>query len=240
MDIGTDSQESTKPPKTMIWDLPTRLCHWLLAISASLGLYSGFENKFDLVEVFGISSKIEWGSVHLYCGYSVLGLCLFRLIWGVIGSSNTRIGQAFASPRVVVNYAKTLLQPAKRTGGHNPMGGYASLILIVGFLAQAGMGLYAMDDYFYGGPLADTIDGGDSAAITSLHKAWGVFLIAFVCVHISIIAFYRLVRKRDLLTAMITGRDTLSEGEKAPKLAPLWRAVGAAALTTAALIYWIG
>ena len=226
--------------KVIIWDLPVRIFHWALALAGSVGLYSGFENKFDLVEPLLFIGKIEWGTVHRYCGYSVIVLCLFRLMWGIIGSSNARLWTFFSHPKTLFNYMKTLLRPAKRLAGHNPMGGYASVIMILGFLAQGMLGLYAMDDYFYGGPLAETVEYDVSSKATSLHKDWGNILIWFIAIHITTIIGYRILRKRDLISAMVSGRDTLSEGQTPPTLAPLWRAIGAGGLAVVALYWWIG
>ncbi len=228
------------PVKMTVWDGPIRLFHWSLAISASLGLYSGFMNKFDSAELMGISLGQEWGTVHLWCGYSVLGLCLFRLVWGILGSSNAKLWTLVASPMALFSYAKTLHQPAKSIGRHNPIGAYASLLLILGFLAQAGMGLYAMDDYFYEGPLASEVTSSDSKELTSLHKKWGPWLIGFSIFHVAAVLFYVTVRKRNLITPMITGTDTLSDGIDPPAIAPQWRFLLAISITALIVWYWVG
>ena len=226
--------------RVVIWDWPVRLFHWSLAISASIGLYSGFENKFDSAEALGMKLGADWGTVHLYCGYTVLSLCIFRLFWGLFGSSNVKLWRLAPPFGAVLSYMKTLHKPAKRMAGHNPMGSYASLVLIFGFLAQAAMGLYAMDDYFYEGPLAYSVSSSDSKEITSFHKLWGVYLIAFVSIHISTIILYRLVRKRNLVTAMVTGHDELSKGELPPTIAGIGAVIASTALTAAVVWYWVG
>src|SRR5512142_588319 len=124
-----------------IWDLPTRLFHWsLLALIAACWWTSGEDGDID------------W---HMLCGYAVLALLLFRLVWGVLGSTTARFASFIASPRKVLGYfADARANTLPPHLGHNPAGGWMVVLMLVLLLGIAGSGLFANDDIMSEGLLA--------------------------------------------------------------------------------------
>ncbi len=116
-----------------VWDLPTRLFHWALAISIVLGIV--------FVKIGG--NAIQW---HAYCGYAALALILFRLIWGFVGSWHARFANFIPSPSRLI----TFLRGETDGGlGHNPLGALSVIALLAVVLIQALTGLFADDDIFF-------------------------------------------------------------------------------------------
>jgi cytochrome b len=183
--------------KVAIWDLPTRLFHWLLVGLIGLSWWSA-EYHFD--------------DVHIWSGIAVLTLLIFRLLWGFFGSSTARFARFVKGPRAVFGY----LQGSWRGIGHNPLGAI-SVIALLGIVGvQVGLGLFASDeDGLMQGPLAGLISLDAQEAATELHEDLFNVLLALVGLHVAAIIFYRL-RGKNLVKPMITG-----SGEVEPGLAPM-------------------
>lgn len=184
-----------------VWDLPMRLFHWSLVIAV---FYSWFS-----IEV------LENMQQHFYAGYTVLTLLLFRLVWGLIGPGYARFRSFIFTFREIGGYAKTLLsrsQLSKGTTyiGHNPLGGVSALVMIGLLLAQAVLGLFSSDDYYFG-PLSGLIDTGTIALTSQLHSVNSNVVFSMIGLHIAAIAYYKFSKKQDLTKAMITGRRLFSE-----------------------------
>jgi cytochrome b len=208
--------------KVRIWDAPTRLFHWLLVILVSLLWWSAEEEKLDL---------------HLALGLVVLGLLVFRLLWGLFGSSTARFTNFVRGPRAVLDY---LSGRARFVLGHNPLGAL-SVVALLGLLAAlVGLGLFASDeDGLYSGPLAHLVDPDLSEEATELHEDGFDVLLVLVALHIAAIVYYRIFRRDDLVTPLVTGVREAPEGTAPMIAAPWWRlalAVGVAA----GLAWWIG
>jgi cytochrome b len=91
---------------------------------------------------------------HVWGGYAVLALVLFRLIWGVMGSETARFGAFVRGPGAALAYVKALLRGETPLYlGHNPMGGWSIVAMLILLLVQAGTGLFANDDILIEGPL---------------------------------------------------------------------------------------
>lgn len=177
---------------TRVWDLPTRLFHWLLAV-ALLGLVvTG--------QVGG--SWMEW---HFRLGYSVLTLLLFRLVWGFIGGHWSRFANFFYHPQTIWLYLRGQSTPEQGVG-HNPMG-FLSVLGLLGFsLLQVATGMFSDDEIATSGPLSKFASGEWVSRASDYHTEIGKFvLLALVVLHIAAIVFYRFKKKQDLLTPMIQG-----------------------------------
>jgi cytochrome b len=183
-----------------VWDLPTRLFHWLLAASI-LG-------SFISVKIGG--NAMLW---HGRFGYAVLTLLLFRLAWGVWGPVHSRFTQFVKGPAAVAAYLK---KPAAATVGHNPLGALSVVVLIGLFLAQAVAGLFTTDDIFYEGPLVKHVSSAVVSIASSFHQTTEWYLIAMVTLHMCAIAYYGLVRKQNLITPMIVGDQPMPPASQAP------------------------
>jgi cytochrome b len=174
--------------KIRIWDLPTRLFHWLL-IMAVIG-------SFVSVKLGG--NAMIW---HGRFGYFVLTLLFFRLIWGFVGTHHARFAQFIKSPQAILAYLKN---PAE-TPGHSPIGAISVLVLLGLFLAQALAGLFASDDIAFDGPLAKYVASYWVELLTSFHRLNEWVLLTFVAVHVSAILYYKYVKRINLISAMIMG-----------------------------------
>ncbi|MFA7503625.1 MAG: cytochrome b/b6 domain-containing protein [Burkholderiaceae bacterium] len=186
----TSTVDSQAP---VIWDLPTRLFHWLLVL-----LLVG---SFLSAKAGGL--WIDW---HFRAGYAILALIAFRIIWGFVGGRYARFRSFVFGPRQFLAYLRGA--PGSPAGpGHNPLGALSvfAMLLLVG--AQAVLGLFANDDIASEGPLASQVSKRTSDYLTGLHLDNEPFLLGLIGLHVVAIAWYRLVRGRKLVAAMITGRD---------------------------------
>lgn len=211
-------------PRIAVWDAPTRLFHWALAV---LVVFSYATGKAG-------GGWMEW---HVKSGYAILALLAFRVAWGFVGSDTSRFTHFLAGPRAALAYGRALA--ARRLPavvGHNPLGGWMVALMIALLLLQAATGLFADDDIATQGPLAAKVSEAWVARLTAIHK-WNEWAtVAAVALHVIAIAFYHLALRRDLVGPMIHGR--IESAGAAPRTAP---AVLAAVLFAAACgaVYWL-
>jgi cytochrome b len=208
--------------KIRIWDLPTRLFHWLL-VMAVIG-------SFVSVKLGG--NAMIW---HGRFGYIVLGLIFFRLIWGFVGTHHARFAQFIKSPKAILAYLKNPVE----TPGHSPIAAISVLALLGLFLAQALAGLFASDDIAFDGPLAKYVASAWVELLTSFHRLNEWVLLSLVGVHIAAILYYKYAKKINLVSAMINGdkewdtRDPLVQDDSKVRLKAM-----AILLTIALLMYY--
>ncbi|MEW6169392.1 MAG: cytochrome b/b6 domain-containing protein [Pseudomonadota bacterium] len=210
-----------------VWDLPTRLLHWLLVALFAFSWWSAENHAMD------------W---HRWSGYGVLGLLLFRLYWGLVGSTTARFASFVRGPRAFFAYARRLLQrPGPITPGHNPMGGWSVLALLALLLVQVGTGLFATDtDGLESGPLASKISYSLSRDFAEVHEISFNLLLALVGLHVAVVLFYWVYKRENLIAAMLSGDKRLPA---APELARLrfegWRRALPGVLIAAAIVWAI-
>ena len=189
-----------------VWDLPVRLVHWLL-----VGLIA-----FSWWSVH--SHHTSW---HIWSGCAVLTLLIFRLLWGVVGSSTARFSNFVRGPKSVANY----LRGGWNGNGHNPLGALSVVALLSALAVQVGLGLVAQDpDGIYTGPLYRLVSSDTSDKARDLHELWFNVLLALIALHVAAIIYYR-VRGRPLTRRMITGRDRLEPGTEALRPGKWWLAL---------------
>lgn len=174
--------------KILLWDLPTRVFHWLLVL-AMVGLVATGKIGGNL---------IEW---HGKIGIAVVGLVAFRLAWGLMGSTYARFCQFFPTPGKIRAY----LQGQWKQPGHNPLGALSVFALLGVLTAQLMTGLVANDDIAFVGPLMDLVGRDFSNLATGWHKLLVNLLIALVVLHIAAIMFYAHVKKDNLVKPMVSG-----------------------------------
>ncbi len=201
-----------------LWDLPLRVFHWSLVILIPLAWWTGEEGDFD------------W---HSWVGYSLLVLVSARIVWGFVGSRHARFTDFFKGPGAVVAY---LRGQAATTPGHNPLGGWSVVALLVVLLLQAVSGLFNSDDVLYNGPLyyAASTEFRDTMGV--VHELAFDALVALVVLHLLAIAFYQWRKHEPLIQAMVRGRAEGKQGREAPR--PWWLAVLIAGVL--ALLLWWG
>lgn len=184
--------------RVRIWDLPTRLFHWVLALLVAAAF---------VTESIGGNAMVWHGRV----GQAILALVTFRVVWGFVGSTYARFATFVRGPAAI----KAYLEGRWRGLGHNPLGALSVLALLACLLAQAVTGLFANDDIAFQGPLADLVSSDASNALTYVHKKLEKLLWLLLAAHIGAIAFYVRVKKDNLVRPMITGDRDVEAGEPA-------------------------
>lgn len=201
-----------------VWDLPVRVTHWTIAVLIVFSYWSAENHQLD------------W---HRLSGYTILGLLLFRLIWGLIGSDTARFASFVRGPGAVRAYLKSGARWGK--AGHNPLGGWSVLAMLGALALQIGMGLFAIDeDGLESGPLSHLISFDQARALASWHHDFFWVVAGLAGLHVVAVLWYLLARRDNLIRAMWSGRAALP-GE-APRMAPIGRAL--VAVLIAAGVAW--
>jgi cytochrome b len=186
-----------------VWDLPTRLFHWLLA-AAVIGL------------VITATVGGNWMNWHLRLGYAVLTLLLFRLVWGFVGGHWSRFGSFLYAPSSLIAYLQGRVRPEHRVG-HTPLGALSVFALLLVLVAQVSTGLMSDDEIAFFGPLVRFVSGDTVALATSYHKNVGKFIvIALVVLHVAAIAFYKWVKRDNLVRPMVVGDKQVAANLRVP------------------------
>jgi cytochrome b len=179
--------------KRLVWDLPLRAFHWLLVLSI-LGLYVTAKAGF------------EWMQYHFYLGYGVLGLLLFRIIWGFVGPKHARFLGFIPGPSRLTRYLQHALKAdSQPTIGHNPGGAIMVVVMLLMVALQAVTGLFTTDDIAWAGPYNPSVSSALASKLTSIHHHNFDILIWVIGLHVAAIMFYRFYKKQNLLTPMIHG-----------------------------------
>lgn len=188
--------------RVRVWDLPTRLFHWLLAFSLVGLLVTG--------NIGGL-----WMDWHMRIGFFVLSLLLFRLMWGFMGGWWSRFAHFLYSPRSVVVYLKGQ-SPVEHRVGHTPLGALSVFALLAVLLLQVSSGLFTDDAIFYAGPLVGVASDPLIEMASRYHQGIGKFLvIGLVVLHLLALVIYKLFFKQALVAAMVHGDKTLAEAAPA-------------------------
>jgi cytochrome b len=208
-----------------VWDAPVRIVHWLIALAMPALWWTAEKGALD------------W---HRRLGYAILGLVVFRLIWGVVGGSTARFSSFVRGPRTVAAYAGKLLRGESAVViGHNPMGGWSVVALLALIAAETGLGLFAVDvDGLESGPLSRFVSFEAGRFAAHWHHRLFNGLLALIGLHLAAIAFYALVKRDNLVAPMLTGSRAAPADVRPMVAAPAWRALVAAA-AAAALAVWI-
>jgi cytochrome b len=176
-----------------VWDFPTRLFHWLLVAT--------LVSQYLTVEV--LDNAIQW---HFYGGYLMMGLLIFRLLWGIMGAYYARFSSFVVAPSTALSYAKTLNSPHYRSHiGHNPMGAYSVLFVLTVLLSQTFSGLFVSDDIFSSGPYHSAVSASTQDVMSWLHHNMFNAIWLFLILHIGAMIFYKLKMKQDLVKSMLKG-----------------------------------
>ncbi len=194
-----------------VWDILIRTFHWSLVVSFVIAYFTAEEENI-------------W---HIYSGYAVLGLIIFRVIWGLIGSKYARFGNFIYSPGVVIQYIKELIEKRpKHYVGHNPAGGYMIMALILSLfvVSVSGLKVYAVEEGL--GPLAlinaeititnnayadqdennDGHDDHEEEFWEEIHEVSTNFTLFLIFLHIAGVLVSSRLHDENLVKAMITGK----------------------------------
>jgi cytochrome b len=177
-----------------VWDWPVRIGHWLLVI---------------LIAISWITSELAGNAMtyHMWSGYAILTIVVFRIAWGFVGSRQARFASFLKGPAEVIRYARTLAGTrGPRYLGHNPLGGWSVLLMLLSIAVQASTGLFANDEIMTEGPLASRVSADTSSFLTTVHRYNFYVLLTLIGLHLAAIVFYLAVKRENLIGAMFTGR----------------------------------
>ncbi|MDV7142265.1 cytochrome b/b6 domain-containing protein [Tropicimonas sp. TH_r6] len=192
------SPESDKLYLVRLWDPFVRVFHWLLAICVIVTWLWGQFNPTGFL------------TLHFWLGYTVIGLLVFRLVWGLVGPWPARFVHFIYGPGT---YARYISGMSKRKPsnwpGHNPVGAL-SVYLLLGVLAlQVFSGLFAdPEDYINAGPLADDFPGMVKLG-TEIHHTLAPIILLLVVLHLGAVAFYKIWKRENLIPSMLHGRKVV-------------------------------
>jgi cytochrome b len=215
------SEAAPAPERVRIWDWPTRAFHWLLVL---------------LLPALWWTATYDWMALHATLGVTMAGLVLFRLIWGLVGSSTARFFNFLKGPRGVLSY---LNGRAAYALGHNPVGGWSVAAMLTLLSAQVALGLFASDeDGEVMGPLSLWIDEDSVEWVTEIHEWLFYGLLALIALHITAILFYALAKRRNLVAPMLSGSGSAPAGTAPMRTAPAWR-IALALLVSIGVSLWL-
>ncbi|MGJ8681293.1 cytochrome b/b6 domain-containing protein [Paraglaciecola sp.] len=182
----------------LVWDLPLRLFHWILAVCLVVQWFTAevIEDAMDF---------------HFYLGYFILGLIIFRLIWGFIGPKYARFNSFLAGPKAMLSYLKSI-KSDKYTPpvGHNPVGGLMLPLVLILVAIQGVTGLFSTNEIVHSGPYYHTISDALQGTFQWLHHQTFSFLWIFIAVHIAVVLWYRFSLKHNLIRPMLHGKKPVS------------------------------
>lgn len=179
--------ERPEKQKTLIWDYPTRITHWLLVASV-IGAWVTSDSERLIV-------------IHSAFGYTLGLVMIIRISWGFVGSRYARWSNFCPSPERVKKYLRSILRAtAEHHVGHNPLGSvaiYMMLILLGSLIITGWIGLVLTPD----------------GLITEVHEALANVLLVVIGVHVLGVFLSSLIHKQSLIRSMISGYK--EEGEAA-------------------------
>jgi len=192
--------EEQEYPQIKAWDIGVRIFHWSLVLFYTIAY---------------LSEDIEL--IHVYAGYVVLGLILFRVLWGLIGTKYARFNNFIYGKKVALAYLKSLLtKKPKHYIGHNPIAGWMILALLISIFLVAWTGLLLYADAGKG-PLAEVNvelisgvyaddDGEQSESIwEEIHETLANLTLLLVCAHVAGVLLSSVIHGENLIRSMITG-----------------------------------
>lgn len=206
-----------------VWDPIVRLGHWTLVIAFFTAYFT----------------EDDWMTQHVWAGYIVGAVVLFRIVWGLIGSQHARFSDFIYKPSAIFGYLKGLLQrKPQHYVGHNPAGGAMVIALLLSLCGTvySGCALYAVEEH--AGPLANVIvqqatnttamiasahasesnDGKmhevneqDEEFWEGMHEFFANLTLLLVALHVGGVLLSSLIDKENLIKAMITGRKDIQQ-----------------------------
>jgi cytochrome b len=194
----------------LVWDLPLRVFHWLLVLTI-IALY--------------VTAKLgtDWTPWHMRLGKFMIGMLIFRLIWGLFGPRHARFANFIKGPGSVLQYLKGCIKSV----GHNPLGAGMVVLMLLLLVVQVTTGLFSTDDIVWTGPYYPSVSNALAEKLTAIHHLNFKFIEAAVALHLCAITYYHFVKKERLVPAMVHGRKPASEVPEQEAIAgnQLWKAL---------------
>lgn len=211
-------------PTVLVWDWAVRLTHWSFAF---------------LVPALWWSAENSQWALHKRFGVTLLGLLVFRVLWGFFGTRTARFGSFVKGPRAVFDHVTGKQSQATGAIGHNPLGALSVLGLLAVMAVQVGAGLFAGDPYDGAtGPLNTMVKISTAATLTEWHEWFYWVVLGMVALHLSAIAFYAAVKQDDLVGPMVSGAKLVKGAVEENDSTPLLRFLVCAGFA-AGLAVWV-
>jgi cytochrome b len=205
-----------------VWDLPVRIVHWSFVLLIPALWWTGEEGYLDQ---------------HKVIGYAMLGLVAFRILWGFAGTSTARFASFVTGPARLFAYLNS--PRGEPVIGHNPLGAWSVVALLLVLGGQVTAGLFAQDvDGLESGPLSYLVSYESADAARGVHHLLFNVLLGLIALHIAAILFYLIAKRDNLVGPMVTGSKRFHRAVAAPMFVPVWRFAVCAALA-AALALWV-
>lgn len=181
--------------KIQVWDLPIRLFHWALAVMIVVCIYTINQENI---------------TAHQYAGVFVLVLLLFRIIWGLVGSSTAKFWDFIKGPSTILNY---LRYGVSKTEGHNPMGAYMVLFMLIVLFVQTITGLFLTDNTYLhqDSPLYKLISSDTRSYFKTIHQYNLYVIYVMIGLHITAILGYLCFKGQNLVKTMVIGSRHANE-----------------------------
>lgn len=190
--------------RILVWDIPTRLFHWLFAASFAAAWLT--------------SESDEWLSIHAFFGYLMLGLIGFRLVWGAVGGHYARFTAFLYAPKAGMAYLRQALSGGgARHVGHNPAGSQAVFLLLVLGLAVGLTGLLVQGGEEQQGAAAGWLGYALGNMLKEGHEAAATLMLLVVFGHLMGVALESWLHKENLARAMVTGMKQAPQGNPASR-----------------------
>jgi len=212
----------------LVWDLPLRVFHWLFACTVIASWYTS-DQEHDLIEL------------HMQLGYFALGLLIFRIIWGVVGTKHARFISFVPKPKQLLAYIKSLKHDrVPASVGHNPLGSLMVVLMIILISLQAISGLFINDDVFSAGPYNAIASKDVEQVMAFLHHNVFDYMIAAIALHLLAVFYYIRIKKESMIVPMITGKKPAKHINDSDVIehSRLWLAAFIIIIVTV-FVYWL-
>ena len=196
--------ETTPKSVHLVWDIPVRLFHWLLVLCIAAQWFTAEQGE-------------DWLEWHFYIGYFTIGLIVYRIIWGFVGTRYAKFVDFIPSPKSLMAWLKGT---SNDYVGHPPLGALMVLFLLLVILLQGISGLFTTDDIFTDGPWREVLSSQMQDYADWLHGNLFTLIQIAAAIHIGAAFYYLLVKKSNLISPLITGnkRVTADQGIPSSKL----------------------
>lgn len=176
--------ERRDEPHRRVVDAATRTFHWLFALSFA-GAYITADGE-------------RWRQVHTTLGYTMIGLLVARVVWGLVGPKRGRIKTLIQRVTAIGPGLRSLrTSPSFSSLNWNQIQNAITAALILALLALT-------VPLVLSGYLTDIDFAGD--LMEELHEFFGEFYLIIVLTHVGLIVLLSLMRRKNLATSMLTGR----------------------------------
>ena len=184
-----NNQNNQTSSKILVWDWPVRIGHWLL-VSAFIVAWLTGESE-------------AWRLVHVWAGGVMVGVILFRLVWGIVGTRHAQFRSFLRGPQAVMAYLRGLLQKAPNSyPGHNAAGGWSIIMLLALGLATGGSGWWLYQ--------------GAGDVWEEIHEGLASAMLLMVLIHITGVIVSGFIHQENLPRAMVDGYKTGQKEEAIP------------------------